>query len=108
MQETFTNETKIIKSLKNPHILAIESLYISKKELVCVIEYLEGGTLLEELKNVLLPSRRTSSAPTGRSARRSPTSRRASSTCGRSGSCTATSSWRTSWCASTATAARTT
>jgi hypothetical protein len=34
--------------------LAIESLYISKKELICVIEYLEGGSLLDELKKVLV------------------------------------------------------
>lgn len=55
MQETFTNETKIIKALKNPYIMAIQSLYISKKQLICVIQYLQGGTLLEQLKNVSEP-----------------------------------------------------
>lgn len=55
MKETFINEAKILKCLKNAHIVGIESLYISKKELISVIEYLSGNTLLEELKNVHFP-----------------------------------------------------
>jgi len=43
-----------LRSLKSPYIVGIESLYISKKELISVLEYLEGGTLLEELKAVNL------------------------------------------------------
>ena len=39
-QETFINESKILKCLKNAHIVAIESLYISRKELISVLEYL--------------------------------------------------------------------
>jgi len=53
-KETFINESKILRSLKSPYIVGIESLYISKKELISVLEYLEGGTLLEELKAVNL------------------------------------------------------
>ena len=51
-QETFINETKILRNLKNDNIVALESLYIAKKELISVLEYLNGGTLLEELREV--------------------------------------------------------
>lgn len=49
--------------------MAIESLYISKKELVCVIEYLEGGTLLDELKNVPSSTSRMLSEQTAKSSK---------------------------------------
>jgi hypothetical protein len=44
-----------LRILNNPHIVALEGVYVSqKKELIEVLEYLNGGTLFTELKQVIV------------------------------------------------------
>lgn len=51
MQDTFINETRILRVLNSPYVVGLEGVYISqRKELIEVLEYLNGGTLFTELK----------------------------------------------------------
>ena len=50
MKEMFINEAKLLRIVKHPHIISLESLYIHKKQLIQVLEYLGGGNLLEAMK----------------------------------------------------------
>lgn len=49
------NEAKLLRILKHRNIIHLESVYIHKSELIQVLEYLPGGTLLEVLKKVAIP-----------------------------------------------------
>jgi serine/threonine protein kinase len=59
--ETFVNESKLLRILKHKNIINLESVYIHKKELIQVMEYFKGGTLLEKIRNVNLPILRPAS-----------------------------------------------
>jgi serine/threonine protein kinase len=49
----FINEAKLLRIVKHKNIINLESLYIHKKELIQVLEYASGGTLLQLLKEVI-------------------------------------------------------
>ena len=48
------NEAKLLRIIQHKNIVYLESLYVEKKHLIEVLEYLDGGTLLTFLKNVII------------------------------------------------------